>query len=280
MTIFSNIFATTSLFITCIVLSSKCHANSNTFISSLAADRIKNEPASPWNELSKIKTALANKQLLDFGQGFADYDAAPEHLLSALRNISTVPDVNLYNQYTRSYGHPTLVKALLKYYRRRDSFGKASDEISRDLTNENEQILVTIGAYEAIFATIMAFVNAGDEVVIIEPTFDAYAPIVAMAGGKSVFVRLQRKIANTSSVDKQTLDKNLNPTTGAPLLNSSNNDDDNNLNFNSSSGEYVVDMNDFESKLSMLTKLVVLNTPNNPLGKVSLFVLVLSLVNV
>jgi aspartate/methionine/tyrosine aminotransferase len=53
-----------------------------------------------------------------------------------------------------------------------------------------KEVLVTDGAYEALFTSIMGFVNPGDEVIIIEPYFDCYEPMVKLAGGTPRYIAL------------------------------------------------------------------------------------------
>lgn len=199
----------------------------------LAADRIRNEPESVWVEF--IQLALDNKPL-NLGQGFPDF-AAPQYLIESLHNATrNKPELVLNNQYTRSFGHPRLVKALVKYYKDFRSFNL--------LENPNEQVIVTVGAYEALFASIMAFVNPGDEVLLVDPAFDAYKPIVEMAQGTVIYIPLRLKQKNTTSRFEQQ----------ETALSSSN---------------YVLDMKEFEDKIKPgKTKVLVLNTPNNPLGKI------------
>lgn len=192
-----------------------------------AADRIRNEPESVWVEF--IQLALDHKPL-NLGQGFPDF-AAPQYLLDSLRNATNGHrnDQILANQYTRSFGHPRLVRALADYYREFRNF--------KQLDKPNEQLLVTVGAYEALFVSIMAFVNPGDEVLLVDPAFDAYAPIVAMAQGQRVFVPLRLQASRVNSTEI-------------------------------TSADFSLDMAEFENKISNRTRLLVLNTPNNPLGKI------------
>lgn len=192
------------------------------------AERIKNEPESVWVEF--VQLALEHKPL-NLGQGFPDF-AAPKYLIESLHNATKYSDNTtvLNNQYTRSFGHPRFVKALVNYYKKFRAF--------KQLEDPNQQVLITVGAYEGLFASIMGFVNPGDEVILIDPAFDAYAPIVEMAQGKSVYVPLR----NTKPLGDSTSQLN--------------------------SADFKLDMKEFESKITNKTKMLVLNTPNNPLGKI------------
>jgi len=162
---------------------------------------------------------------LNLGQGLPD-DLIPQYVIDTLSEISKEP-VTTNNQYTRGFGHPRLIAALSKLY------GKLLKRGGQEI-NPLTEVLVTQGAYEALFCTIMGFVNPGDEVIIIEPYFDCYEPMVRLAGGTPRFIALTptKKEGVTSSADWK-----LDPEELSGLFNSK-------------------------------TKAIIFNNPNNPLGKV------------
>lgn len=187
------------------------------------SSRVRDEKESVWNEF--IQLALEEKPL-NLGQGLPDYlEAAPEHVKQNLVKAVAGPNFML-NQYTRGFGHPRLVNALSQLY---------SKLIKRPIDPKRE-VLVTIGAYESIYSAINAFVDADDEVIIIEPFFDCYEPMVRLARGRCKFVplRLNKKEATG-------------PT---------------------SSADWVLSIEELEAAISARTRMLILNTPHNPIGKV------------
>jgi aspartate/methionine/tyrosine aminotransferase len=111
---------------------------------------------------------------INLGQGFPDA-AGPAPVLDAaaraLRERS--------NQYPPGSGLPELRSAICAYYARRQGLALAVEDVT-----------VTSGATEAIAAALLALVNPGDEVILFQPAYDAYAPMVRRAGGVPVSVPL------------------------------------------------------------------------------------------
>ncbi|QAY74960.1 aminotransferase class I/II-fold pyridoxal phosphate-dependent enzyme [Agromyces protaetiae] len=105
---------------------------------------------------------------LNLGQGFPDEDGPAEVLEAARQAIS-----DGVNQYPPGIGLPVLREAIARHQQR--WYGLAVDPAT--------EVLVTAGATEALAASILAFVDAGDEVVVFEPAYDAYQALVARAGG-------------------------------------------------------------------------------------------------
>ncbi|XP_047185541.1 kynurenine--oxoglutarate transaminase 1 isoform X2 [Scophthalmus maximus] len=164
----------------------------------------------------------AEYKVVNLGQGFPDFSPPPFIQEAFCKAVSGGPTMH---QYTRAFGHPPLVKSLAKFFS-----GIVGHEI-----DALEDILVTVGAYQALFCAFQALVDEGDEVIIVEPFFDCYQPMVAMAGGKAVYVPLRPKCES-----------------GAVL----------------SSGDWVLSAEELASKITACTKAIVINTPNNPIGKV------------
>lgn len=177
---------------------------------------------SVWNEYVEL---AAKYKPINLGQGFPDY-APPSYVTEALKDVAAIAESQpLLHQYTRGFGHPRLINALAKLY---------SKLLGREL-NPKTEILTTLGAYEALFVSIFGNVDEGDEVIIIEPFFDCYAPMVKYAGGVAKYVPLR-----------------LTEVSGRPQ----------------SSADWILDIQELESAFNNKTKIIILNSPNNPLGKV------------
>jgi aspartate/methionine/tyrosine aminotransferase len=133
----------------------------------VGSDRIAGFGTSIFTEI----TALAVKhEAVNLGQGFPDF-AAPDFVKqAATRHIR-----DDRNQYAASPGVPRLRGALADDWRRLYPEARAVDP--------GTEITVGSGATELLHDAVMATVNPGDEVIVFEPTYDAYGPDVAMAGG-------------------------------------------------------------------------------------------------
>ncbi len=129
--------------------------------------------ASIFAEMSAL---AARTGAINLGQGFPDTDGPDEVLDAARRAIA-----DGVNQYPPGRGMPVLREAIARHQQR--FYGLSPDPES--------EVLVTAGATEALAATILAFVEPGDEVVVLEPYYDSYAAIVALAGGRLVPVPLE-----------------------------------------------------------------------------------------
>jgi aspartate/methionine/tyrosine aminotransferase len=122
-------------------------------------------------------TALANEhQAINLGQGFPNFDG-PDFVKTAAAEAMARGE----NQYPRSFGVPQLVEAIAARFTA--DTGLAIDPMS--------QVTVTSGCTEALAAAFLGLLEPGDEVVLIEPTYDAYRPDAALAGAIPRFVTLR-----------------------------------------------------------------------------------------
>ncbi len=125
----------------------------------------------------EVMSSLArDRQAINLGQGFPD-DPGPEDV----RRRAADAVLNGYNQYPSMMGLPELRSAIAAHYKR-------FQDIDLDA---NLEVMVTSGATEAIAGAIFGAVEPGDEVVLFQPTYDAYLPLVQRAGGVARFVTLK-----------------------------------------------------------------------------------------
>ncbi len=147
---------------------------------------------------------------VNLAQGFPDFPA-PD-LLKEAACAAIRADVN---QYAITWGSPNLRNALARKY---------SERYGMDVDTERE-ITVTCGGTEAMVAVMLAIVDPGDEVIVMEPFYENYGPDTVLCEASPVFVTLE-----------------------AP--------------------DYRLEKAMLEEAVSAKTRAIVINTPNNPTGRV------------
>ncbi len=125
----------------------------------------------------EVMSRLAREHdAVNLGQGFPD-DPGPEDV----RKKAADAVVNGWNQYPPMMGLPELRKAVVDHY-----------NYWHGVTLDPEtEVMITSGATEAIAGALMALITPGDEVVLFQPLYDAYLPLVLRAGGVPKMVRLK-----------------------------------------------------------------------------------------
>ncbi|MFL6047644.1 MAG: pyridoxal phosphate-dependent aminotransferase [Propionibacteriaceae bacterium] len=166
------------------------------------ADRIRSAATTIFAEMSA--RALAT-QSINLGQGFPDTDG-PVFMLEEARTAIA----SGVNQYPPGRGILPLRQAIAAHSSR--TYGLSFDP--------ETEVLVTTGATEALAASILAFVNPGDEVIALEPFYDSYAASIELAGGRRVGVGL---FGPDFRLDHAEIRAAFTPKTKALLINSPHN---------------------------------------------------------
>ncbi|HUG85104.1 MAG TPA: aminotransferase class I/II-fold pyridoxal phosphate-dependent enzyme, partial [Euzebya sp.] len=157
-----------------------------------------------FSEMSALASA---HDAVNLGQGFPDFAAPPALVAAAAAAMQAG-----HNQYAPGNGIEPLRQAIAGHATRHYGLGYDPDH----------EVTVTTGATEAMFATIMALVDPGDEVVVLEPVYDVYPAAVTMAGGVVRPVQL-RPDGGGWGVDPAELAAAVGSRTKAILLNSPHN---------------------------------------------------------
>jgi N-succinyldiaminopimelate aminotransferase len=150
-----------------------------------------------------VMSALAlEHDSINLGQGFPDAEGPADVVQAAADALK-----DHRNQYPPMPGLPEL----------RQAVAAANGRFYGLQVDWAREVVVTSGATEAVTASLMAVVNPGDEVVLIEPLYDTYAPVVRLLGAVPRFVRLQPP---DWSLPRAALADAFGPATKAILLNS------------------------------------------------------------
>ncbi len=153
-----------------------------------------------------LMSALAVRTgAVNLGQGFPDFDCDP-----ALRQQVTDAMQRGLNQYPPMAGVPALRQAVAAKIE--SLYGHAYDPDS--------DVTVTAGATQAIFTAVLCCVHPGDEVIVLEPCYDSYAPSIVLAGGRVVRVALT---PGTFRPDFDAIGAAIGPRTRAIIVNSPHN---------------------------------------------------------
>jgi N-succinyldiaminopimelate aminotransferase len=125
----------------------------------------------------EVMSGLArDHQAVNLGQGFPD-DPGP----ADVRQKAAEAVISGWNQYPPMMGLPELRNAVAAHYVHHQ--GTSYDPMS--------EVMITSGATEALAGALMALIEPGDEVVLFQPMYDAYLPLVLRAGGIPKFVTLK-----------------------------------------------------------------------------------------
>ncbi len=152
---------------------------------------------------------------INLGQGFPDFNA-DEKLL----NLVSQAMLDGHNQYPLMTGINEL----------REVISKKVERLYGRLYEPNQEITITSGATEAIMAAILATVHPGEEVIVIEPSYDCYVPAIRLAGGQAIFVEMTP------------------PTEARPY--------------------FSVDWDKVKERVTNKTRMLIVNSPHNPTGSI------------
>lgn len=125
----------------------------------------------------EVMSRLAREHdAINLGQGFPD-DPGPEDV----RRKAAEAAISGWNQYPPMMGLPELRQAVAKHYAHWQKLALDPDS----------EIMITSGATEALTGALLALIEPGDEVVLFQPLYDSYLPMVKRAGGIPKLVRLE-----------------------------------------------------------------------------------------
>jgi len=158
-----------------------------------------------------VMTQLANRHgACNLSQGFPDFDVHPE-LIELVEKYMRCG----CNQYAPMQGVELL----------RVRIAEKAAAIYGAAVDPESDITITSGATEALFAAITAVVKPGDEVILFDPAYDAYQPVIELNGGRSVHLKM-------------------------------------------SPPDYRIDWDEVADAVTENTRLIILNSPHNPTGRV------------
>ncbi|MBO0866462.1 MAG: pyridoxal phosphate-dependent aminotransferase, partial [Mycobacterium sp.] len=170
----------------------------------MTVSRLRPYATTVFAEMSALAARIG---AVNLGQGFPDEDG-PRSMLEAAQHAIA----DGVNQYPPGMGVAALREAVAA--QRKRHFGVDYDP--------DTEVLVTVGATEAIASAVLGLVEPGAEVILIQPFYDSYSPVVAMAGAHRVVVPLVPD-GRGFALDVEALRRAVTPHTRAVIVNSPHN---------------------------------------------------------
>lgn len=168
----------------------------------LPASKLPNLPPSIFAVMNQLAMEY---QAINLAQGFPDFPADPKLIAYVDEAMKEG-----FNQYAPMGG----------IYSLREAISEKIKSLYGAAYNPDTEITLTIGATQAIFTAVTAFVNPGDEVIIFKPAYDCYEPAVRINGGVPVPVQMQGK---DFKINWEAFSKALGPRTRMVIINSPHN---------------------------------------------------------
>ncbi|AOS91008.1 pyridoxal phosphate-dependent aminotransferase [Mycobacterium intracellulare] len=170
----------------------------------MTVSRLRPYATTVFAEMSALAARIG---AVNLGQGFPDEDGPPAMLKAAQEAIA-----DGVNQYPPGIGIAPLRHAIAA--QRHRQYGIEYDP--------DTEVLVTVGATEAIASAVIGLIEPGSEVLLIEPFYDSYSPVVAMASARRVAVPLVPH-GRGFALDADALRRAVTPRTRALIVNSPHN---------------------------------------------------------
>ena len=161
---------------------------------------------------TEINQLALQHNAINLGQGRPDFDGPADVIGAAIKALQSGAT---HNQYPPGLGILPLRQAVAAH----------ADRFYNLPVDPNAGVVVTAGATEAVFSSVMGLIDRGDEVILIEPYFDSYVPNLVMAGATPIYVPLH-------------------PPT------------------------WTLDPDELKAAFNSKTRAIILNTPQNPTGRV------------
>lgn len=162
-------------------------------------------PAVGTSIFTTMSALAAEHDTINLAQGFPDFSCDPQLIKLFHKALK-----DGYNQYAPSSGILPL----------REEIAKLVEELYGATYNPETEITVCSGATEALYCAIAATINEGDEVLVFEPAYDSYVPVIQLHGGIPIYIQLE---APNYNINWENVKKQVSSRTRMIILNSPHN---------------------------------------------------------